>query len=303
MKRFLRSHALRSALALIGLVVGSVFATGGPAGATPTPVGLGTATPFAIRAGSGIMNTNAGTLITGNIGNAPGAGSQITGLTCTPPQVVGTIYQVSAGGPTPCTVTDPSLMTTVQSDAMTAFNHTSALPGATPTVTNLSSLSPLVAGLYSFGHDPTANIQGTLTLDAQGDPNSVWIFQASSDLVTAPGSAVQFTNLPPGVLPAQMACNVFWTVGSSATIDTTSAFVGTVLASASITVNNGATIIGRLLAGNAAGAGGAVTLINDTITTPTGCPTLAAGTGGGPATPAGSGGATGATVLTPAFTG
>jgi Ice-binding-like len=283
MKRFRSTRPARRALLVLLVLAASVFVAGGTANAAPTPVGLGAATNFAIRAGSGVMNTGASTAITGDVGNSPGAGSQITGLTCVPAQVTGTIYQVSAGGPTPCTQTDSGLMTTVENDARTAFNHTAALPGATPTVTDLATLSPLVAGLYSFGHDPTSNINGTLTLDAQGDPNAVWIFQASSDLVTATGSTVQFINAPAG---SQLACNVYWTVGSSATINSGSTFVGTILASASITVGSGATVTGRLLAANAADAGGNVTLIDDTIVRPPGCATLPAGTGGGPTTPA-----------------
>jgi hypothetical protein len=173
-------------------------------------------------------------------------------------------------------------MTTVENDARTAFNHTSALSGATPIAVDLAGQN-LVAGLYSFGGAPT-NLSGTLTLNAQSDPSAVWIFQASSTLITSPSSTVAFTNLPPGVTAAQLACNVYWTVGSSATLDTGTTFVGTILASASITANTGATVTGRLLAGNAAGAGGAVTLDTNTIIRPTGCATVPAGTGGTPAT-------------------
>jgi hypothetical protein len=282
MKNSRTTRSSWGALLILLVVTGSVFVAGGTAVAAPTPVGLGAATDYAIRAGSGVTNSGATTAITGDLGNSPGAGSQITGLTCLPPQVIGTITQVSAGGPTPCTDTNDVLMTTVENDARTAFNHTSALSGATPTVSDLATLSPLVSGLYSFGHDPTSNINGTLTLDAQGDPNAAWIFQASSDLVTATGSTVQFVNAPIG---SNLACNVFWTVGSSATINSGSHFVGTILASASITVGSGATITGRLLAANAAGANGNVTLIDDTIIRPTGCTPLTPGTGGTPTPP------------------
>jgi hypothetical protein len=280
----LRTRSSWGALLVLMVVTGSLFVAGGTAVASPTRVGLGTATDYAIRAGSGVTNAGALTSITGDLGNSPGAGSQITGLTCVPPQVIGTITQVSAGGPTPCTQTNAGLMTNVENDARTAFDHTSGLSGATPTVTDLATLAPLVSGLYSFGHDPTSNINGTLTLDAQGDPDAVWIFQASSDLVTATGSTVQFVNAPAG---SNLACNVFWTVGSSATINSGSNFVGTILASASITVGSGSTVTGRLLAANAAGANGNVTLIDDTIVRPAGCATIPAGTGGTPTTPGG----------------
>jgi Ice-binding-like len=264
MKSPRRTRSSWGALLVFLIATGSLFVAGGTAVAAPTRVGLGAATDYAIRAGSGVTNS---------------------GATCVPPQVIGTMTQVSAGGPTPCTQTNAGAMTTVENDARTAFNHTSGLSGATPTDTDLATLSPLVSGLYSFGHDPTSNINGTLTLDAQGDPDAVWIFQASSDLVTASGSTVQFVNAPIG---SNLACNVFWTVGSSATINSGSTFVGTILASASITVGSGATVKGRLLAANAAGANGNVTLIDDTIIRPTGCTTLETGTGGTPTPPEGT---------------
>jgi len=189
-------------------------------------------------------------------------------------------------------------MGTVQSDALAAFTHTAGLPGATTLPADLAGQN-LVAGLYKFPAAAT-NLSTTLTLNAQGDPNSVWIFQATSSLITSPGSTVQFVDPPPGVSAAQLACNVFWTVPSSATIDTTTTFVGTILALTSISVNNGAVITGRLLADNEGSHTGAVTLIGDTITTPTGCAVLPAGTGGGPATTAAP--AT-PVVSPPAFTG
>jgi hypothetical protein len=266
----------RSALLVVIVVASSVFVGGGTAtSASPTPVGLGTATDFAIRAGDQVTNVPT-SVITGAVGLSPG--TAYPGLTCAEVNAgAGPIYSVDGSGP-PCPAgANPGLLTTVENDARTAFNHTSALAGATPTVTDLALLSPLVAGLYSFGHDPTSNINGTLTLDAQGNPNAVWIFQASSDLVTATGSTVQFVNAPAGI---NLACNVFWTVQSSATIGSGSTFVGTILASASITVGANATVEGRLLAANAAGAGGQVTLISDTITRPTGCAALPPGTGG-----------------------
>ena len=97
-------------------------------------------------------------------------------------------------------------------------------------------------------------LTGTLTLDAQGDPNAVFVFQAGSTLITASASRVKLVN---GAQP----CNVFWQVGSSATLGTTTVFAGNIMALASITMNDGVTLHGRALARN-----GAVTLINDTIT-------------------------------------
>jgi hypothetical protein len=95
-----------------------------------------------------------------------------------------------------------------------------------------------------------------LTLDAQGDPNAVFVFQAASTLITASSSTVELIN---GADP----CNMYWQVGSSATLGTGSTFLGTILALTSIAANTGATIEGRLLARN-----GAVTLDTNIITVP-----------------------------------
>ena len=103
----------------------------------------------------------------------------------------------------------------------------------------------------------TFGITGTLTLDAQGDPNAVFIFKAASTLITASASRVNLVN-------GAQASNVFWQVGSSATLGTYSVLRGNVLALASITVTTGVTVDGRTLARTAA-----VTLDTDTITTPT----------------------------------
>jgi hypothetical protein len=109
---------------------------------------------------------------------------------------------------------------------------------------------------------------GSVTLDAQGDPNAVFVFQIGSTLITGSNTTVLLVN-------GAQACNVFWQVGSSATLGTGTRFAGTIMASASITANTAATIHGRLLAQTAA-----VTLEDNTITTST-CASSASGSGGG----------------------
>ena len=109
-------------------------------------------------------------------------------------------------------------------------------------------------GVYQGG---TIELTGTVTLDGGGDPNAIFVFKAASTLVTASASRVVLTN-------GARACNVFWQVGSSATLGTTTQFVGTVIAHASITATTGASVDGRLFARN-----GAVTLDSNTITIPT----------------------------------
>ena len=107
--------------------------------------------------------------------------------------------------------------------------------------------------MYRTGSVPTLGLTGNLTLNAQGDPNAVFIFQVESKLTTATDSSVSLVN-------GAQACNVYWQIGSSATIGTRTAFKGTILALTSISVNNGVAVEGRLFARN-----GAVTLINDTV--------------------------------------
>ena len=99
-------------------------------------------------------------------------------------------------------------------------------------------------------------VTGTLTLDGQGDPNAVFVFQVGSALTTAVSSRVN-------LIGGAQAGNVFWQIGSSATLGTSSTFAGSILALTSISVNSGVTLNGRALARN-----GAVTLIGDTIQRP-----------------------------------
>jgi hypothetical protein len=140
-----------------------------------------------------------------------------------------------------------------QTDLTTAYNNAA---GQTPTVTGVSSLSnqTLTPGVYNAGS--SLGVNGTVTLDGQGNQNAVFIFQMGSTLTTASGSSINLIN-------GAQACNVFWQVGSSATLGTGSTFAGSILALASITVTTGDTVAGSMLARN-----GAVTLDSDTITAP-----------------------------------
>ncbi|MFN2504320.1 MAG: ice-binding family protein [Acidimicrobiales bacterium] len=205
-------------------------------GAAEAPVGLGAADSFAVLAGTGVTNTGA-SIINGDLGTCPTPA--ITGF---PPGVVnGAIHAGDA------------VCLQAQSDLTIAYNDAAGrVPTTTfPAPTDLGGLT-LMPGVYK---SPSSfAITGTLTLDAQGDPSAVFIFQAGSTLITSPNSQVALIN-------GAQACNVFWQVGSSATLGVGSTFVGTILALTSITANTNARVTGRVLARN-----GAVTLDSNTIT-------------------------------------
>jgi hypothetical protein len=199
-----------------------------------TAVGLGTTYNFAILAGSTVTNTGP-SVITGDLGLSPG--SSVTGFP--PGTLVGNQY-----------VANP-VAVQAQTDLVTAYNDAA---GQTPVTTIPTELggSTLTPGIYSSAAG-TFGITGTLTLDGQGDPNAVFIFKMASTLTTAGASSVVLIN-------GAQACNVFWQVGSSATLGTTSVFKGNIFALTSATLTTGANVEGRVLARN-----GAVTLDSNVV--------------------------------------
>ncbi|MDP3184894.1 MAG: ice-binding family protein [Anaerolineales bacterium] len=195
---------------------------------------LGSAENFAVLGGQAVTNTGS-TTITGDVGVYPG--SAITGFP--PGLVTGTIHGPGA------------VSLQAQSDVTTAYTGLAAMPyNSVLTGKDLGGLT-LTSGVYKF--DSAAQLTGSLTLDAQHNNNAYWVFQIGSALTTAPGSSVVLTNL--GTNDGRDN-GLYWQVGSSATLGTTTAFEGNILALTSITMNTGATIPnGRALARN-----GAVTL-------------------------------------------
>lgn len=255
MRVLIRAFTVFLAIIFVFGLSGSIKAAGAEGTATLT-VHLGTADSFAILAGTEVTNVPSST-ITGNVGLSPAAGSNYAGLTQA--EVTGTIYSVNAAGPAGY-VTDPALLTTAKNDLTAAFIDASSRTSvATEVPTELGGTTK-TAGVYDsantrFGITAGA---GPLVLDGQGDVASVFIFEMNFDgtgLTVGPGSTVSLIN-------GASACNVFWRV-NTATINTTATFKGNILALNSITVANGASIEGRLLARN-----GNVTLIEDTITVP-----------------------------------
>jgi hypothetical protein len=238
--RFQRRHAgyawLGAPLVLIAAIAVLIF-TQSTAGAAVAPVGLGTAGSFAVLAGSTVTNTGP-SLLNGDLGVSPG-----TAITGFPPGIVnGTVHQtdgVAAGA---------------QSDLTTAYNDAAGRTPAAALGGFIGAGQSLDPGVYKA--TSSLDVGGALTLNAHGDAGAVFIFQVGSTLITDSSSHILLIN-------GAQACNVFWQVGSSATLGTGSIFQGTILALASITVTTGDTIEGRALARN-----GAVTLDDDTITVP-----------------------------------
>lgn len=204
--------------------------------AQPT-VGLGNAYNFAVLAGSGITNTGT-TTITGDVGTFPTTTETGFGSVT----ITGTNH---AGD---------GVTQNAKTDLVTAYNDAA---GRTPTIPIVADLGgqTLTPGVYNSAS--SIGLTGTVTLDAQGNPDAVFIFQAGSTLTTAGSSTVALTN-------GAQACNVFWQIGSSATLGTNSTFRGTAIALTSITLTTGATVDGRVLARN-----GAVTMDTNVIVRPT----------------------------------
>jgi|ERR1700730_6654235 len=232
-----KEHARRSAVArTAGLIVFGLLASSWPAAALV--VSLGEAENVAVLGNSTV--TNAGpTIVTGNVAlSSPGV--SVTGF---PPGVIlnGSIHIGDA------------LANQAHADAATAYGQ---LVGETFT-TDLSGQNLggmiLMSGVYHF--NTSAQLTGTLTLDTGGDPNAAFHFQIGTTLTTDPGSMITFLN--------GSSANIFWQVGTSATIGVDSVFYGNILADQSITVNSGATINGRAIAINAA-----VTLDTNIINAP-----------------------------------
>jgi hypothetical protein len=191
-------------------------------------VNLGAAKSFAVLAGTTITNTGA-TTITGDVGLQPGtAATGFTTVTLHGAEHLGDAVALKA-----------------KTALVTAYNDAAGAKPVTNVPTELGGTT-LKAGVYA---SDTLGLTGTLTLDGAG----VYIFQAGSTLITAPNSKVALIN-------GASACNVYWQIGSSATLDTTTSFKGTIMALTSIALNTGATLQGRALARN-----GAVTMDHNTI--------------------------------------
>jgi hypothetical protein len=204
------------------------------------PVNLGSAANFDALASSTITNTGPTIVTGGDLGLSPG--SAVTGFppgTLTPPAMFH--------------VTDPTAAQ-AQLDLTTAYIYTAGLAGGAVLPGDMSGLT-FAPGLYTNATTVMLSA-GNVTLDAQGNANAVFIFQVGSTLTTLGSTQVVLAG-------GAQAKNVFWQVGSSATLGTNSIFKGTIMALQSVTLDTGANMVGRALARN-----GGVTLDTNMITIP-----------------------------------
>ncbi len=208
-----------------------------------TAPALGQANSFAVLGGSTVTNTGP-TIVIGDLGVSPG-----TAVTGFPPGIInGVLHSADA------------VALQAQADVVTAYNNLANQAFNSDLTGQDLGGQTLTSGVYRYS--TSAQLTGTLTLDAQGNANAVFIIQIGSTLTTASNAVVRVINGGSG-------CNVFWQVGTSATLGTGTAFVGNILALSSITMNTAANTAGRLLARN-----GAVTLDSNVV-----APCTGAGTG------------------------
>src|ERR1700690_1239678 len=222
----------------------STFTTSVTACQAPTAISLGTACTFGILASTPSVTSVGPTIVTGDIGIWPAA--SITGF---PPGTFSGSEHLGDG-----------VAMGAQGDLTTAYNNAAGAAGGAVLAADIGGQT-LPAGVYkTTSSQPTLGITGNLTLDGGGDPNSVWIFQIVSSLTTAAGNSQII------LINSASAQNVYWQIGSSATLGTTTIFEGTIMAQASITLTTGATLKGRGLART-----GAIALDSNPVNVPP-CP-------------------------------
>lgn len=240
LKTRVRGIRLPASAAMALMLAIGMLATGGSVrAATGDAVRLQTASLFAVLAGSPAVGNLGSTVINGALGIHPA--KSVTGF----PQ--GTVNgEVHAAD---------DVARQAKADLASAYDDAAGrTPGVVLAGGALGGLV-LTSGVYGSGA-ASLNLTGTLTLDGAGNPSSVWVFQAASDLATAASSEVRFIN-------GGQACNVFWQVGASATLGADSSFAGNLLVMGSISMQSRVDLSGRALA-----RGGAVALVNDAITPP-----------------------------------
>jgi Ice-binding-like len=228
----------RGRLAGIALAMVVVFAL--PAAAQAAPVDLATAGPFVVLGGTTVTNTGP-SVLNGDLGVSPG--TELEGFEL--PAVVNGVKHAT-----------DEVAAKAQLDLTNAYDVAAGLPVLPQNDLSGTDLGERKLGPGVYRYNVAALLTGALTLDAEGDPNAQFVFKIGSQLTTESASSVLLVN---GASP----CNVYWQVGSSADLGTTTAFQGNLMALTSISLKNGATVVGRMLARN-----GQVSLINNVLTRP-----------------------------------
>jgi ice-binding like protein len=234
-----RSRALSAILLALGSLVALAFA-GSAMGATQVP--LGSADSFGALSAAAMTNSGGNTVVNGDIGSSTSIDVGVTNGSRGSKYLAGSLELASA-----------------QASLLIAYNAAAAASPDQPTITgaNLAGQT-LGPGVYNSSSSILISGPVPLTLDGNYDPNAVFIFQAGSSLTVAATSSVRLTN-------GAQACNVFWQVGSSAfLLNSGGVFTGTILALTQITLTDGITVEGRVLARNAD-----VTFIHDVVNAPT----------------------------------
>jgi hypothetical protein len=234
-----RSDLKRGRLATIAVAMVFVFAAV-PVAAQAAPVDLATAGPFVVLGGTTVTNTGP-SVLNGNLGVSPG--TELEGFGA-PAVVNGATHATN------------EVAAKAQLDLTNAYDVAAGQPFLPQNDLSTTNLGERKLGPGVYHYSEAALLTGALTLDAEGDPNAQFVFQIGSQLTTESASSVVLVN---GASP----CNVYWQIGSSADIGSTTAFQGNLMALTSISLKNGATVLGRMLARN-----GQVSLINNVLTRP-----------------------------------
>jgi hypothetical protein len=273
MSRLIDRRHGRSARLVLATTAAGLACLGAAGLAQASPVDLGTVKSFVVLGGTTVTNTGP-SVLNGDLGVSPG--TALVGFGA--PAVVNGATHATDG-----------VAGQAQSDLTTAYNVAAAQPVAPADDLTGVDLGGLVLTAGAYRSTSSAQLTGALTLDAQGDPNAQFVFEIASALTTASASSVLLVN---GASP----CNVYWQVGSSATLGSTTAFKGNLMALSSISLNANATVVGRVLARNGqvslidnvldAGTCGANTVRPPDTTAPAGTAALTPATASPPAAPA-----------------
>jgi hypothetical protein len=219
---------------------------------------------------AGVTNQGINTVVNGNLGTTA-ACTLVTGFhdatnvyTQTPLNIGAVNGSIYCAPPAPGTASSMAIATQALADATTAYNQLAAMPaGSDPGAGELGGLV-LLPGTYTSAGGTFGITTGNLTLDAQGDPNAVWVFQSASSLTVGLGATPRSVTLVNGA----QAKNVYWQVGSAARIEDGSTMVGTIIAPAGVTMSTAGQTIQTVLIGRALGLTASVTLVNTTIVAP-----------------------------------